>query len=120
MRSNRRRINNAFLLIAGAVLFVSPSESVAQTCTPLVDLCCGNGVCDPNESRLDCPSDCSQGCNFDGVCEPGAGEDSSNCSSDCQPACVPQGCNGRCGAADDGCNATIDCGVCGPVCGDGS
>ena len=30
----------------------------------------------------------------------------------CVNNCVPQGCNGRCGAVSDGCGGTLDCGAC--------
>ena len=46
---------------------------------------CGDGVCDPVESRFLCPGDCDLGAPLCGDFVCGAGEDASSCPGDCGP-----------------------------------
>jgi len=50
---------------------------------------CGDGVCDPDagENESNCPADC--GCNNNGVCESERGENNSNCPLDCPSVPTP-------------------------------
>jgi FtsP/CotA-like multicopper oxidase with cupredoxin domain len=52
--------------------------------------CDGDGICEPNEDCISCPTDCAQvsgaSCG-NGLCEIGDGENSSNCAQDCAPGC---------------------------------
>ncbi len=114
---------------------------------------CGNGSCDAGEScdgrggtlkcALDCKS-CNPGYCGNGVCEPAAGENSGNCTADCQEICGDGNCSvynlencitcpadcPTCSSCGDGfCDSAapwpnkewcLNCGVdCNPCCGDG-
>ena len=69
---------------------------------------CGNGICDPGETAVNCPADCGAGavCG-DGVCE---ASECSACVADCSPAdCCNNGvCDAAIGEDEDNCSA--DCG----------
>lgn len=97
------------------------SAGIDAQCVPNYpeNLCpCGNGTCDPGEDRLSCAADCPSGCNHDGICEPDADENSTDCPLDCPGPCI-DACEGRCGEQPrcDG-GGTFDCGPCEdpPVC----
>ena len=60
------------------------------------DCYCGDDICDDAEDEDGCPEDCGQDevssdeqidsedlCNYDGICDPDAGEDDVNCPTDC-------------------------------------
>ena len=75
---------------------------------------CGNGVCEPGETHVHCPEDCSDGCG-DGVCS--GDENAQNCPRDCVNGCgdgvcgpseTPESCPADCGTGECGDN------VCGP------
>ena len=70
------------------------------------DATCGNGVCEPSESPLTCPSDCGPYCG-DSLCEPG--ESVESCPVDCLPICG----DGRCEPPENRATCTADCRVCG-------
>jgi MYXO-CTERM domain-containing protein len=74
---------------------------------------CGNGTCDPGETRDDCLEDCGAACGDD-VCDGDIGEDSSNCD-DCAAVCGDGACTGDEGVLDDNGNpgCAVDC-----LCGD--
>ena len=75
---------------------------------------CGNDVCDPEETCLNCADDCDCTCG-DGLCT--VEEDCGSCSLDCgecPPVCGDGECNGT--EVCDSCIA--DCGECDPFCGD--
>ncbi len=79
--------------------------------------CCGNGVCDPDETSTNCDTDCPFVCG-DGSCDPAQGETCSKCAEDCGVCCG----DGSCNPADfeDCNNCVLDCGACqGPNCGNG-
>ncbi|MFH1529682.1 MAG: hypothetical protein ABIK09_02985 [Pseudomonadota bacterium] len=90
---------------------------------------CGNGQCQPGETKCNCPEDCGQPCaNKTCGTEPVCGEFCGTCSNgytcsgnNCYPICG----NGQCQAGETKCTCPQDCGqpcagrVCGndPVCG---
>ncbi len=73
--------SNSFVL-NNFIFAASDSANVGVT----VSSTCPNGICDlyNNETRSNCPLDCS--CNNNGLCESARAENSDNCLSDCKPA----------------------------------
>ncbi|MCB9553584.1 MAG: chitobiase/beta-hexosaminidase C-terminal domain-containing protein [Myxococcales bacterium] len=105
---------------------------------------CGDEVCQPGETCLDCPADCGFCCG-NLRCSPEHGEDCATCPVDCgcgpdercdigaracNPACLADcddricgddGCGGACGVCVDGaCDADGRCGPPPAACGDGT
>lgn len=92
---------------------------------------CGDGFCEPGETRTSCPSDCplSNGCG-DGFCDAAAGENCNSCTLDCMCLgggwCDPftnqctnaNGCNPSCAGVQCGPDPVcglINCGICGQL-----
>ncbi|MCH7704993.1 MAG: thrombospondin type 3 repeat-containing protein, partial [Planctomycetes bacterium] len=92
--------------------------SLAEECDPpngvtcddscqLIGATCGDGACDAGEDFSNCPSDCAAPTCGDGVCDPG--EDTTSCPADCTvggPACG----DGVCDAGEDATSCPADCG----------
>lgn len=76
----------AALFNAGAVLAQSASDKTTINVAVTMEAYCNNnGICEPGfgENESDCFNDC--GCNNNNVCESARGEDSDNCPNDCGP-----------------------------------
>jgi hypothetical protein len=91
------------------VLFTAASNS--NTDVNVRVGCNDNGICEPGlgENGLNCSDDCPI-CNNNGVCEPGWGETAANCAADC-PICNN---NGICEAerGEDLSDCAADCEIC--------
>ena len=86
-------------------------------CEPDCGACCGNGVCDPDETNANCPADCTAPCG-DNTCDDTQGEDCVSCATDCGQCCGDGQCKPEHGETCQFCPE--DCMACppGPTCGD--
>lgn len=69
---------------------------------------CGNQHCEPGESPVTCPQDCSNAQCGDGLCDPAA-ESPETCPADCGTSCG----NGSCQFGENMNSCPADCGGCG-------
>lgn len=76
---------------------------------PVVDWCCGDGVCEGDETETSCGVDCSPAawCG-DGLCD--GEEDSCNCAVDCGTPPVAESDRSACSdGLDNDCDGAVDC-----------
>ncbi len=85
------------------------------TSTPAQGSCCGDGTCEGSEDSCNCAVDCgapaAENCSngVDDDCDGDIDCNDADCSGD--PACVDPCGDGTCGAGEDQCNCSLDCGT---------